>query len=504
MEKISKKSIFPLFTVLFFVLTACGPDPFFIPVKSISGVPDTGTVGIPLTLTGTVNPVFASNNVITWLLNDDETTGAVIEGNVLSTQTNGIVSIKARVVNGIAEGKDYTKDFIIIFVEKEPILNIGLKITGPAKGEIPDLTATGTGNFKIGEVSWSPSPNGIFEGKTRYTATVTVTANTGYIFSNDVTAKINSNSATVISNTGTTVTVSHKFAATADKAIKEILVKTQPEQLTYTHIDTLKLEGLSVELIYDNNTTEVVALADFEDKNISTDPADGDTLSHSTHNNESVKVSFGKHDAYTDNLTVNKADGLEVGTPIVTVNTDNLSIRITSPLGPLSNGQPVEYAIGTEEDAPTGDWQTGTTFGGLSINTTYYIFARSKENNDYNTGIPIVSAPVTFYTVNITLSVEAITDATAGESFGSITISRGNDTSKITQTVQVTGSYSSIKWEVAGVGAYLNEPVTGTNKSFELDGTEVKYNSLGGHVLKLTVEKDGKTYQVNIPFIVVD
>jgi len=507
MVKTSKKSIFPLFAALFFIITACGPDPFFIPVKTISGVPDTGTVGIPLTLTGTVNPVFASNNVITWLVNDDGDTGAFIDGNVLNTKTDGIVSVIAKVVNGIAEGRDYTKNFIIIFdlntAVGEPILNIDLKITGPAKNDIPSSTATGSGNFKIDTVSWSPSDN-IFKGNTVYTVTVRVTANEGYIFSNDVTAKINGESAIVTGNTGTTVAVSYKFAATLNKAIKKILINTQPEQLTYTHGNNLDLSGLSVKLIYDDDSSEIFDIADFEGINIFADPSDGDMLSRSTHNNQSVKISMGTHDAYTDKLQINKANGSAVNSPIITEVADNLSIKITSPLGKLSNGQLIEYAIGTEEGVPKGEWQEETTFNGLSPNITYYIFARSKEDVNFNAGTPISTA-VTLYTVDITLSMEAITEATANESLPeSIIISRGKTATMITSTVEVKGEYDSIKWEVAGVGVYSDEPVTGTNKSFVLNGEDIKYNSLGGHVLKLTVVKDGKTYQVNIPFIVVE
>jgi len=508
MVKIGKKSIFPLFAALFFVMTACGSDPFFIPVKFISGVPDTGTVGIPLSLTGTVNPVFASNNVITWLVNDDGDTGAVINGNVLKTKTNGIVSVRARVANGIAEGRDYTKDFIIIFnfgptIKEEPIFNIDLKITGPAKNDVPSYTATGSGNFTIDAVSWSPSDD-IFMGNTVYTVTVTVTANAGYIFATDVTAKINGESAIVTGNTGTTVAVSYKFAATLNKAIKEITINEPPSQMTYTHGDNLDLSGLSVKLIYDDDSTEVFKIADFEGINIFTDPSDGDMLSRSTHNNQPIKISMGTHNAYTDKLQIYKADGSAVNTPIITEVADNLSIKITSPLGTLSNGQLIEYAIGTEEDDPRGEWQEGTTFNGLSINTTYYIFARSKEDENYYAGTPISTA-VTLYMMNITLSVEAITEATANESLpASITISRGNNTDIITRTVEVNGEYDSIKWEVAGVGVYSNEPVTGANKSFDLNGEDIKYNSLGGHVLKLTVVKNGKTYHVNIPFTVVE
>jgi len=96
-------------------MAGCSPDPFFIPVKSIENVPETGTAGIPLTLTGTVSPGFASKNAIVWLVEDAGTTGAAINGNILNTQAKGIVSIKAIIAHGRAEGKDYTQDFIIAF-----------------------------------------------------------------------------------------------------------------------------------------------------------------------------------------------------------------------------------------------------------------------------------------------------------------------------------------------------------------------------------------------------
>jgi uncharacterized repeat protein (TIGR02543 family) len=108
-------------------------------------------------------------------------------------------------------------------------------------------------------------------------------------------------------------------------------------------------------------------------------------------------------------------------------------------------------------------------------------------------------------TVTITLTMEAITEGTAGESLPTpITISRGAVPVAVTVPIAVTGTYTSIKWEIDGVGVYEGQTVTGSGNAFTLDGTETAYNTPGGHVLRLTVVKDGKTYMVNIPFTVVD
>jgi len=111
----SGRRLFPLFAALLTIMAACSHDPFFIPVKSIEGVPETGTARSPLILTGTVIPGSASKNAIEWLVKDPETTGASIDGNILNTQAEGFVIITAKIINGIAEGKDYTQDFHIVF-----------------------------------------------------------------------------------------------------------------------------------------------------------------------------------------------------------------------------------------------------------------------------------------------------------------------------------------------------------------------------------------------------
>ena len=86
----------------------------------------------------------------------------------------------------------------------------------------------------------------------------------------------------------------------------------------------------------------------------------------------------------TDN-DPNKEAGAEVATPTQASKTHN-SITINAVTAP-GNGQTVEYGRNTSNSAPTS-WQDGLTFSGLTPNTTYYIFARSKANDTHNAGTP--------------------------------------------------------------------------------------------------------------------
>jgi len=797
------------FFSLFLILAACGPDPFYIPVEFIEGVPETGEAGAPLTLTGNVRPHFASNKNIVWSVKNAGTTGASISGNTLNASAIGTVTIRAMIANGMAEGKEFTQDFKISIMEarEQPPVNPGtyfdvafetnggnkissqkvekdgniqqptnpvkagyifdgwykekelinpwdfytdtvtknltlyakwiavytvtfnanggntpasqvmeagsyaqrpddpvragfgfvnwysnpglttiynfdnpvtgnitlyarwieyiskieINVIGPMKGDKPNTTASAEGvvGYTIGAVSWSPLDDP-FKGNTQYTATVTVTAKTDAKFVEPLKAEINGNEATFTIYSETSVTLSYKFQATPANAVTKIEISTQPSNLTYTHGDPLNLTGLSVKLTYDDATTATVAFANFGANIISTIPANGDTLSHTTHNGQSVQVKVGSlAPALTSKLTVNKATptvifptaapitygmtlsqsaltggsgtpsgtfawqngatvptvtnsgypveftptdtddydysqvtgwnsgtkkvvqnipitvskaaGANVGVPTITGDAGMLTITVT-PLDPPGNGQIIEYAKNTSSTAPASGWQEVLLFNGLYTNTEYFIFARAKENENYNAGTASVSSKsikfciVTFIsnggtfvdnkyvisgdrltkpedptkagygfegwykesTLNtkwdfsadtvtstitlyakwienqytLTISVEAITDPMASLTFPPITISRGAKT-PVTYVVNVTGSYSATpSWEIEGVGAYSK--VTGSGAEFTLNGKDVNYNTLGGHVLKLTVEKDGKKYQVNIPFTVVE
>ena len=319
-----------IFAALFLTMVSCSLDPFFIRVAFIEGVPKTGTVGTPLTLSGTVRPVFASNNAIVWIIEDAGTTGASISGNIINTTADGIVTIRAIIANGIAEGKEYTQDFKIVFNKGNavitPINSAAINITSPVKNVEQNTGADAGGenvNYSIGEVSWSPDDNP-FKGETVYTATVTLTADEGCKFPNTFTATVNGNHAAVSENTGTTVKISYTFEKTLAKAIVILTIKSPPAKMTYTAGEALNLSGLTVALIFDEGSPEDVAYSNFNAYNMTTVPAHGTPLTVA-HNGQPVTVTGGGKSANTGNLTVS-AGTTSVPVTGVTLNHSTLTM----------------------------------------------------------------------------------------------------------------------------------------------------------------------------------
>jgi formylglycine-generating enzyme required for sulfatase activity len=115
----------------------------FVPVTGITGVPTVGTVGIPLTLSGTVTPTNATNQTVAWSVNNAGTTGAFITGTSLSSTGAGTVVVTASIADGLAVGTPYTENFTITinaaFVAVTGITDV------PAAGTAgTDLTLIGT------------------------------------------------------------------------------------------------------------------------------------------------------------------------------------------------------------------------------------------------------------------------------------------------------------------------------------------------------------------------
>jgi uncharacterized repeat protein (TIGR02543 family) len=92
-------------------------------------------------------------------------------------------------------------------------------------------------------------------------------------------------------------------------------------------------------------------------------------------------------------ITVNKAAGAAVTAPTVSGTPAQTSITVNTVSVP-ANGQTVEYAILTANNGSPATWQSGTSFSGLSSGTTYYVYARSASNANYNEGTASVSAGI--------------------------------------------------------------------------------------------------------------
>jgi hypothetical protein len=108
----------------------------------------------------------------------------------------------------------------------------------------------------------------------------------------------------------------------------------------------------------------------------------------------------------TIQVTIRKAAGADIsGAPILkgSATTSNISVYELTLLDNPGN-QVIEYAIsiyGSLIDAPTSaaldalKWQSGTTFTGpFTEGVTYYIYARSARNENYNSGTAQVSVGI--------------------------------------------------------------------------------------------------------------
>jgi hypothetical protein len=92
-------------------------------------------------------------------------------------------------------------------------------------------------------------------------------------------------------------------------------------------------------------------------------------------------------------MSSGKSAGVAVGASMLDTKTAT-SITINAVTAP-ANGQTVEYIINSTDSAPASGWHNGLTFNGLNADTAYFIFARSKENADFNAGMPSESLKVT-------------------------------------------------------------------------------------------------------------
>jgi hypothetical protein len=187
-------------------------------------------------------------------------------------------------------------------------------------------------------------------------------------------------------------------------------------------------------------------------------------------------------------LNISKIPGLTVNAPVLSGVTNN-SITI-NPITAL-NGQQVEYAISASSTAPSSGWQSGTTFTGLNAVTTYYIFARTKENNIYKTGEASGSLTVTTLQTSLGNRFEYYWVNQHGSL---ITTSGGATTVLVGGTLIITAQgagYDVKQW-------YLNGINTGQN------GNTYNFSSatIGKHLVSMVVEKDGRLYNANITITV--
>ena len=110
-------------------------------------------------------------------------------------------------------------------------------------------------------------------------------------------------------------------------------------------------------------------------------------------------------------------------------------------------------------------------------------------------------------TATLTLEIADIVNLTPDYTTP-ITISTASDATPLTTppsefTVTVTAvTDATYKWEIKSVSSFYPDVTQDVGTTFTLSAANNSYNTIGGHVLKLTVTVGGREYVKNIPFTV--
>jgi len=416
------------------------------PAKTVSGILIKNQ---PNNLIYTHNDHLDLSGLVVTLTYDDTTTEDVSAANFTGKSINANPAHGNILDRAAHNGKpviitygNFSQSTNNLIVNNKAITGVEINITAPVKNAIPAVTANGTGDYSIGTVTWFPAHNKFLGGEI-YTASVTLTANSGFVFSGSTSAAVNGQNNVISNNSGASITLTHTFSRTNEKTVSGLAIKSQPARLIYTHGNHLELSGLVVTFTYDDGTTEDIAAVDLDSKNISANPADGNTLTRVDHNNKPVVITYGALTRQTNNLTVNSkvitfsVDPISAvtftgiaHTPVVTVRDANLLLTLGA-----------DYTVGYSNNINAGTATITVTgignYQGSSGNTTFSIN-------------PIVAD----------LTINAISAVTFTGNAHTPTITVRNGTTTLTRNTHYTVEYSNninagtATVTVTGIGNY--------------------------------------------------
>lgn len=211
-------------------------------------------------------------------------------------------------------------------------------------------------------------------------------------------------------------------------------------------------------------------------------------------------------------FTITRAPGADVYSFFVAGNPEAHTLTVTSVILASATGQGYEYAINEGSGSASSlIWQSGNTFN-ISINVDYYVYVRSAENLNYETGavssgykININAAAVIIIAIENITSFEPTLELSNPSALvgGIITLSVNGAVKTVDISININDfDAGSVVWEVFGAGSYpaIREENTAV---FSLNSANPAYSTLGGHSIMLSVSKDGIPYMINIPFRIV-
>ncbi len=267
------------------------------------------------------------------------------------------------------------------------------------------------------QITWTPSDTTAGYNKS-YTASVTLTADTGYEFTDSTTATVLGNNATSITkNTDGTLTVTYDFPATAKDKLISI---TAPQSITVANGTAYSAMNLPATLsIVTEGNTETSAPVEWN----TTTPANGSYVpSVLTEQTVTLTGTVKCPDSIDDNgitltttitITISAAGivGAPTANPTAGTYTENQSVTLTS----STEGATIYYTTDGSEPTITGGVPAGTTAQyiapiavtgtqGQSITTTIKAIAVKDrmQNSSVEKFTYTIQIPVPKYEVNVT------------------------------------------------------------------------------------------------------
>lgn len=330
------------------------------------------------------------------------------------------------------------------------ITDIDIPAANTALDTSASCTTTGVSNTAP-QITWTPSAT-TAGYNTSYTASITLTADTGYAFTDATTATVLGNSATSVKkNADGTLTVTYAFPATAKDKLVSI---ASPQAITVangTAYDAMNLPA-TVSIVTEGNTVSSAPVTwdTITPANGSYDPAvlteQTVTLNGTVDCPNSIDANG---TALTTTITITISAAGIVGTPTANPTTgtytENQSVTLTSSTG----GATIYYT--TDGSEPT---ITGGVTGGTTAKYTAPIAVTGTEGQSITTTIKAIAVKSgmqdsSVETFNYTIKQES---QTPGVTAPSITTQPGNATVEVGETasfnIVASGTNLTYQWQI--------------------------------------------------------
>lgn len=270
--------------------------------------------------------------------------------------------------------------------EDTAIPSVALTVTAPKIGATPATTATTTTTGVVANpaVTWDPADS-TFAKNQAYKASVTLSADSGYKFTDSTTATINGKTATVTLNGDGTLKAEYTFDAiklTGISSNKTGLTSSFAPNDSYTVPD-----GLAVTLTYSDGTTEVVPYGQFPENNLSlvigADSATATDLPTKLtldNNNQTVYVKYSGTDTNDGNPKYQAIDTITVAN--AKIKTAQVSVTYPKPGGTPDTVATVPDGANYTAEVTWEHNGTGVT-GNFEYDKAYDAIITVKPNTGY-------------------------------------------------------------------------------------------------------------------------